>query len=186
MTYKGAPMMSVDQTWATPPSVVKWLSQYLNIKYDLDAAASNQTAKAPLWFTEKDDALSQEWFGNVWLNPPFGLGGKLQRQFIAKAIEECKQGRARSVTCLIPARTDTKLFHDLIVPNARKIYFVNGRINFEKQGLDNVGANATFPSMVVLFRRPRVYDPAKKRTRQRIGYQMRTLDMPQAIRRGKL
>ena len=182
MTYKGAPMMSKQQTWATPWGVVEHIEGELGISFDLDAAAEDTTAKAPAWFTAEDDALQQDWFGDVWLNPPFGRGGALQRQFIEKAARECELGHARTVTCLIPARTDTKLFHDVIARRAHRVWFVNGRINFLKPGSTVPGANATFPSMVVLFkRRPR---HPRKRTRQRRGVQMTTMDIPQHVRRG--
>ena len=49
---------------------------------------------------------------------------------------------------LLPARVDTKWFHDLVLPHAREIRFIRGRLKF-------VGAEhpAPFPSMIVVFRR---------------------------------
>ena len=45
---------------------------------------------------------------------------------------------------LIPARTDTRYFHNFIVPNA-EVRFIKGRIKFSSKG------SAPFPSMVVVF-----------------------------------
>ena len=61
---------SNKQDWETP----KELFERLNSKYhfDLDAAASHQNAKLPNYFTADDDALLQEWQGNVFCNPPYG------------------------------------------------------------------------------------------------------------------
>lgn len=47
---------------------------------------------------------------------------------------------------LIPARTDTKWFHDLVLPNAREIRFLKGRLKF-----GGATFNAPFPSMIVVF-----------------------------------
>lgn len=51
-----------------------------------------------------------------------------------------------TVVMLIPARTDTKAFHEYIY-NKAELRFVKGRLKF------NDGKNpAPFPSMVVIFR----------------------------------
>ena len=56
---------------------------------------------------------------------------------------------------LIPARTDTKRFHDYIYGNA-EIRFIKGRLKFG--GCEN---SAPFPSMIVVFGK----EPAERRTR---------------------
>lgn len=49
---------------------------------------------------------------------------------------------------LIPARTDTKYFHDYIYNNPRvEIRFIKGRLKF-----GDSNNSAPFPSMVVIFR----------------------------------
>ncbi len=51
---------------------------------------------------------------------------------------------------LIPARTDTKMFHDFILGKA-EIRFIKGRINFECEGKQS-REPAPFPSMIAVFR----------------------------------
>ena len=72
--------------------------------------------------------------------------GKTTRKWLEKASQVALQGKA-TVVCLVPARTDTRWFHDLIYnkPNV-EVTFVKGRLKF-------VGAknSAPFPSMVVVF-----------------------------------
>lgn len=51
---------------------------------------------------------------------------------------------------LIPARTDTKYFHDYILHRA-EVRFVRGRLKFGQ-----AAAGAPFPSMVVVFRGPKM------------------------------
>ena len=120
----------------------------MRTKFTLDACASSYNFKVPNYYTEEDDALIQEPMNEkIWMNPPFGRGGKLQKQFIQKAVE---WSRSNEVWCLIPARTDTKLFHEIIIPNALQIWFIKGRLNFE--GPNRLGKqNSTFPSMLVRF-----------------------------------
>ena len=59
-------------------------------------------------------------------------------------LERLDGGRQR-VVMLLPARTDTKWFHDWVLPYG-KIEFLRGRLKFG--GCDNP---APFPSMIVIF-----------------------------------
>lgn len=54
------------------------------------------------------------------------------------------------VVMLIPARTDTRYFHDYIMHRA-EVRFVRGRLKF---GGSDTGA--PFPSMLVIFRGPKM------------------------------
>lgn len=76
----------------------------------------------------------------VFCNPPYG---RELPKWIKKAHDEAEKGAL--VVMLIPARTDTRAFHDYIYHQA-EIRFLRGRIRF-------VGSKwgAPFPSMVVIF-----------------------------------
>ena len=50
------------------------------------------------------------------------------------------------VVCLLPARTDTRYFHEYIYGKA-EIRFIKGRLKF-----GDAKNSAPFPSMVVIFR----------------------------------
>ena len=57
---------------------------------------------------------------------------------------------------LIPARTDTKYWHDYIMEGATAVYFIKGRLKFYNKVIaDYTGKNdlspAPFPSVVVVF-----------------------------------
>jgi phage N-6-adenine-methyltransferase len=146
--------MSERQDWGTPRAFLEWLESDRSWTPNLDAAASIRNAKAPHFFTEDDDSLSKDWFGDVWLNPPFG--NELPK-FMKKCAEQIKRKEVRSIMVLIPARTDTKWFHEIVMPHAYLIYLIKGRFNFR---VDNAveGANAPFPSMLVLYRKHRLPD----------------------------
>jgi phage N-6-adenine-methyltransferase len=151
LSFGGALHWSKFQDWATPQVFVDWLEDELKLSFIIDACATKYTRKCPDYFTLKDDGLNQEWLtvGDVFLNPPYAKG--VQELWINKAVKECMLGNCKSVVALIPARTETKLFHELIVPNAAAIYFLKGRINFQATYAPNPQANSTFPTMVVIF-----------------------------------
>jgi hypothetical protein len=51
-----------------------WIFDLLGLQFDLDVASSDSKeiiVPAANRFTINDDALSQEWVGRVWMNPPF-------------------------------------------------------------------------------------------------------------------
>lgn len=149
MSYKGAPLMSEKQDWGTPKSFFDYVEQEFQITFGLDACASAHNFKVARYFDEEKNALEQEWYGNVWLNPPFGKGGLIQRKFLMKASEQAGLGNCY-VWALIPARTDTRLFHDIIMKKASAVYFIRGRLNFEHDDRTPRGS-APFPSMLVVF-----------------------------------
>lgn len=107
---------SEDITWATPQEFFDMVNEEFNFNTDVCATRSN--AKCKHFFSPQDDGLSQKWEGVCWMNPPYGSGLK---NWIAKAFNEAKNGT--TVVALIPARTDTKYFHDYILPFS----------NFDKQ-----------------------------------------------------
>jgi len=92
-----------------------------------------------MYFTEQDDGLSQEWYGSVWMNPPYG---KTIGLWMKKAYESSCAGV--KVVCLVPARTDTAWWHDYAMKGS--IEFIRGRLKFG--GSKN---SAPFPSALVIF-----------------------------------
>lgn len=133
---------SDKHTWETPQDFFDKLNTVYS--FTLDACAENETAKVSNYFTVEDDALTKDWKGVVWCNPPYG---KEQVKFINKALSESKKHNS-TVVLLIPARPDTKVWQDIIFPNASKICFVRGRLKF-----GNASENAPFPCALVVFGR---------------------------------
>jgi len=83
------------------------------------------------------------------MNPPYG---RVMNNWMKKAYEESQNGAV--VICLIPARTDTKWFHDYIWGKS-EIRFIKGRLKFGNKLNMKFGKSnsAPFPSMVVIFRK---------------------------------
>lgn len=80
---------------------------------------------------------------NVFVNPPYGreIGNWVEKAF--RTNEE----HGNLVVMLLPARTDTKWFHEYIYHKA-EIRFIRGRLKF-----GNSKNAAPFPSMVVIYNR---------------------------------
>ena len=134
-----AAFSSASEEWATPQEFYDaWNAVY---QFDLDAAATDANAKAPRYFTKDTDGLTQPWHGAVWCNPPYGRGID---KWIQKGYMAARNGA--TVVMLIPARTDTRWWHDYVA-RAAEIHFIKGRLKFGGHHW-----NAPFPSCVVVFR----------------------------------
>lgn len=134
---------SKDQTWETPQELFDKLNRCFN--FQLDVCALPETSKCDTYYTPEIDGLAQNWgdMNNIcWMNPPYG---REQIKWIQKANEENSNNFVTSV-CLIPARPDTKIWQDVIFPNAKLICFLRGRLKF-----GNSKDSAPFPSAVVVF-----------------------------------
>ena len=131
---------SKDQTWETPIDFFNKVNEEFN--FDIDVCATEATAKCDMYYTPEIDGLKQEWRGTCWMNPPYGREIK---KWIEKAYKESTKGAI--VVCLIPARTDTKYWHEYIFPYASEIRFIKGRLKF-----GNSANSAPFPSALVIFK----------------------------------
>jgi phage N-6-adenine-methyltransferase len=125
--------------WATPQETFDRLHEEFG--FTLDACACPANAKCARYFTREQDGLSQEWAGVVFMNPPYG---RQIGKWVQKAYESAVNGT--TVVCLLPARTDTRWFHEYCLPHG-EIRFLPGRLYFG----DGKG-RAPFPSMVVVFK----------------------------------
>jgi phage N-6-adenine-methyltransferase len=132
-------LSSQDMTWETPKDFFDNIDNEFH--FTLDPCATPETAKCKKFYTKEDDGLKQDWTGEiVFCNPPYGSE-------IKNWVEKCSKENAK-VVMLIPARTDTKYFHEFIYQKPDvEIRFIKGRLKF---GGKQKGS-APFPSMLVIF-----------------------------------
>lgn len=137
-----APMFSTGKNdWETPQELFDELNSEFH--FTLDPCAEPATAKCKKFYTKEDDGLSKDWTGEiVFCNPPYS--DKQQTKWVKKCYEHWKNGG--TAVMLIPARTDTKRFHEYINGIA-EVRFLKGRIKF-----GNAKNSAPFPSMIVVFK----------------------------------
>ena len=131
--------------WETPREFFGKLNREFN--FELDVASNGDNAKCERYFTELENGLEQDWRGNVFCNPPYGreIG-----DWVKKAYDESLVNTNGVIVLLIPARTDTRYWHDYIFNKASEIRFLKGRLKFELNGVSK--QSAPFPSAVVIYR----------------------------------
>ena len=114
---------SNSDEWATPQDVFDKLN--CEFHFDLDPCATANNHKTDWYFTAEQDRLDQNWGGHkVFCNPPYSEIDK----WVEKAWRESRQDYT-TVVLLIPARTDTRYFHNFIY-NRAEIRFIKGRLKF--------------------------------------------------------
>lgn len=119
---------STDNEWYTPEIYIQSAREVLGT-IDLDPASNdfaNETVKATTYFTEETNGLEQDWFGNIWMNPPYQTA--LLQQFADKLIASDFQ----QAIVLVNNATETAWFKTLI-SKASAIVFPTGRIRFRKR-----------------------------------------------------
>lgn len=126
---------SASDHWETPTRVFESLNKEFCFNFD------------PCPLHSVFNGLSINWFGNVFVNPPYS---DIQN-FLNKALEELNAGRISVCVFLVPARTCTRWFHDLVLPNVSEVRFIKGRLKF-----GNSKNSAPFPSMILVFRKERI------------------------------
>jgi phage N-6-adenine-methyltransferase len=130
---------SASDEWETPQDFFDGVNAAYH--FNLDVCATHANAKCGRYFTKEQDGLSKEWNGTCWMNPPYGREIAL---WVRKAYESSLEP-GTVVVCLLPARTDTKWWHDYVIAHAGSIRFIRGRLKFS--GKDR----APFPSALVVF-----------------------------------
>lgn len=142
--------------WSTPQDLFDRL--HARFRFTLDVAASAENAKCPRFFDRAQDGLMQPWRDAdgspsvAWCNPPYGRELAL---WTAKARREAEAGA--TVVLLVPARTDTRWFHDdVLALSLARVEFLRGRVRF-----GDAAAPAPFPSMLVIYEKAAKRDEAR-------------------------
>ena len=123
---------------ATPQDFFNKLNDEFH--FTLDPCATEENHKCNRYFTKEQDWLKQSRDNEiVFCNPPYW-------KEIKNRVKKWYESRGGEIVMLLPARTDTKRFHDYIYHKS-EIRFIKGRLKF----WDSKNS-APFPSMVVIFR----------------------------------
>jgi phage N-6-adenine-methyltransferase len=108
--------------WYTPPYIFDKYNKIYN--FDLDVCATALSTKCKNYFDIKQNGLEQNWIGTCWMNPPY----KNANAWVRKAHTESIKNK-NIIVCLLPVRTSTDYWQDIILPYA-KIEYLRGRIAF--------------------------------------------------------
>lgn len=131
-------VMKSDE-WLTPPEIIQALGSF-----DLDPCAPvfRPWPTADHHFTIEDNGLIQQWYGRVWLNPPYG-------RYIQKWMQ--LMATHNNGIALTFARTETQFFHQHVFSVADSIFFFEGRINFYTVAGTRSAQNAGAPSVLIAY-----------------------------------
>jgi hypothetical protein len=120
--------------YATPKLLYRQLYQEFQFNFD------------PCPLRSSFDGLMQRWRESVYVNPPYSN----IEPFIRKGINELDSRRAQTIVFLLPVRSDTRYWHELIMPRANELRFIKGRLNFNE-----AKSPAPFPCVIVIFYKQR-------------------------------
>ena len=127
--------------WKTPEKFYESLNKQFNFNFD----------PCPHDHDMSWDGLEVDWKERNFVNPPYDK--KTKEAFVKKAIEESRKGKL--CVMLLPVCTSDSLFHDHILPNQRKIFFMKDKMELDGKKVD-------FDSMLVFFQN-KIEEPLEPR-----------------------
>jgi site-specific DNA-methyltransferase (adenine-specific) len=133
---RGYMLRSQSDDWETPKVLLQSLEKEFGPLFD------------PCPVKHDFDGLSIPWKDPTFVNPPYSDWPR----WVKKGVAENAKGK--TIIFLLPARTDTRTFHEYIYHKA-EIRFLKGRLKFRLNGQVSK-SSATFPSMLVIFSRSNV------------------------------
>jgi hypothetical protein len=132
------PNQGATDDWWTPPLVFT----ALGLDFDLDPCAPpGGVPWLPAREHYSEDGLERDWFGSVWMNPPYGR----QTGAWMKRLAAHGDGIA-----LVFARTDVRWWHET-VPQADAICFLEGRLTFIPGDGSAAPGNSGGPSALIAY-----------------------------------
>ncbi len=135
--------------WYTPERYIEAAREVMG-GIDLDPASNdeaNKVVRATQFFTKKDDGLRRDWFGKVFLNPPYGKkeGDSLASMFCQKAVAEYDLGNTEACIILVNS-SHSQLWQAPLYDFS--VCFVDHRIKFVS-GDGEENQNPTFQNIFV-------------------------------------
>ncbi len=128
----------IHDDWETPEHILESIKEEFGDFFD------------PCPIHADFNGLDIEWKDVNYINPPYNRKDK--ELFIRKAYNESLKGKI--CIMLLPVSTSTKIFHEIIYPNA-EVRFLKGRVKFK--GYNTMGEYVTnkpgqHDSMLVIFK----------------------------------
>lgn len=119
---------SHDDEWYTPEQYIE-AARFVMGSIDLDPASNdfaNETVKATVYYDEAMNGLERDWYGNIWLNPPYSS------VLIQKFAEKLVDSKFEQAIVLVNNATETGWFRRL-ADEADAVLFTTGRIKYRKR-----------------------------------------------------
>lgn len=135
---------SKTDSWGTPESLYNELDDEFNFDY---------FDPCPLSDDPTYNGLNMEWASKTFVNPPYSHLKSTKKNgigWIEKGHIEAQKGK--TIVMLIPARTDTSWFHEIILKNKYEVRFMKGRTKFIDKATNKEIGSAPFPTMIVIMK----------------------------------
>jgi len=125
---------SKSNEWYTPLHIISKVHNVLG-HIDLDPCScevANTIVKARKYYTKQDNALLHNWYGKVFMNPPYGkIRNKSQAGiFVDYAIQQFAIGNIKEMIILVNSNTSTSYNQKLF---SYSNCFLSSRIKFFNQ-----------------------------------------------------
>lgn len=134
-----------NQTAITPPYVLDLVREALGGTIQLDPCTTpDNPVDALRFYTPPQDGAELPWDADtIYVNPPYG---KARERWVRRCIVAGAQGRR--VILLIPAHTDTRIFHAAL-SKASAVLFIKGRVKFGTLRPNRRQVAASHPSALI-------------------------------------
>jgi hypothetical protein len=128
-----------NDEWLTPPEIVHACGEF-----DLDPCSpiNRPWPTAKQHFTVLDDGLLRDWFGRVWMNPPYGRVLSLWMNRMAMHGDG---------VALVYNRSETVAFQSFVFPFADSILYIKGRIDFYRVDGTQAKTSGGAPSVLIAY-----------------------------------
>lgn len=116
-----------EEEWYTPKVFIDKARLVMG-SIDLDPASceeANKVVGANKYYTREDNGLNQQWYGNIWLNPPYSYPGIVD--FTNKIIGD--RDNYNQLCLLVNNGTETRWLQQLLAV-CDNVCFPKGRIRF--------------------------------------------------------
>ena len=127
---------SGNPNYKTPIDVYEGLNKEFHFTFD----------PCPINSKPKKNGLIMNWGKRVFVNPPYSD----PNSWVVKGMKEIEKGHSQVVVFLLKGDISTALFHDYLIPYAKELRAIRGRLSFGHNK-----DNAPFPSVVAIFSKSR-------------------------------
>ena len=117
-THNKEGIIATDE-WYTP---IEFIEQFGKFDTDPCVPIDMRWKTAETMYNKNDDGLKKEWYGRVWLNPPYS------KELITEFLK--KMGKHGNGIALVLPKFSSKLFREEVFPNVDAIFILEKRIKF--------------------------------------------------------
>jgi len=133
--------INLNNEWYTPDFWLSLVNEVFETGIDLDPCSNktaNKRVQAKNYYDYYNSGLKKEneWFGKVFMNPPYSA--PLLSYMLSRAVREYKKGNIDEMIVLTNSGTDTK-WSRIITKDSDCTAFTIGRISFIRPNGDGYG-----------------------------------------------